>query len=234
MRLRRAEIRGTPTSRAEPGYNLDVPSSQTLRAYVVEDHELIRAGIKAVLQSSGTITVVGESSDHARSVDEITSLAPDIALIGVRLDDERGLESCRRIRASSPSVKTLVLTSLSGQEALRSAVLAGASGVLPKSITASLLVKSVTDVAQGATLYDARQVLDLMGREPDLEDLVADLSTRERDLLALVGQGMSNQEIAERLFLVEKTVRNQVTRLLAKLRVRSRTQAALIAAKVLR
>lgn len=211
-----------------------MPPPDSIRAYLLEDHELIRAGIKAVLQSQRTVTVVGETADHREGVDQITALVPDVAVIGVRLDEDRGFDTCRQIRLTTPSVKTLVLTGFPGPEVLRAAILAGASGVLPKSVGTERLLESVMEVARGSTLMDAREVLDLIGRQPDLEDLLDDLTPRDRDLLALVGQGLSNREIAERLFLVDKTVRNQVTRLMAKLGVSSRTQAALIAAKVLR
>ena len=194
----------------------------------------MRAGIRAVLEADDLVEVVGEASGQRQGVEQINSLVPDVALVGMRLDDGSGFDTCRQVRDEQPSVRTLVLTGFPGPDALRSAVLAGASGVLAKSIGAERLLEAVVAVAGGANLIDTHQLVGLIEREPDVEQAVASLTGRERDILSMVGEGLTNREIGERLFLVEKTVRNHVTRLLAKLGVRSRTQAALVAARLRR
>ncbi len=206
-----------------------MPTRERIRVYLLDDHEVLRAGVRAVLEGHGGIDVVGESGSSSTVVDQITALEPHVVVLDTRVGNESGLEIYRRVRAARPSVRGLVLTAADGVETVRSAVLAGASGVLPKSSDAARLSASVVSVAGGHRLLDLGGAAELLERSD--APLVRRLTEREHDILDLIGEGLSNREISTRLFVAEKTVRNHVTQILAKLDVRSRTQAALVAAR---
>jgi len=209
---------------------------QAIRVYLLDDHELVRQGIRRVLESSGEIDVVGEGDTIAIGTSQIRSLRPDVAVLDVRLPDGSGIEACRAIRSTDPSVKALILTSYDDDEALLAAIMAGAAGYVLKEIRGHDLVDAVRRVAAGQSLIDptvTTRLLDRVrsGRTGGSE--LDSLTPQEQRLLGYIAEGLTNREIAERMSLAEKTVKNYVSSVLAKLGVGRRAQAAVIAARLL-
>jgi DNA-binding NarL/FixJ family response regulator len=208
-----------------------------IRVVLLEDHELVRRGIRDLLEAAGDMQIVLE----AGSVEELGVAyargMADVAVLDVRLPDGNGIEACRDLRTTDPTIKCLMLTSFADDEALDAAVLAGAQGYVLKDIRASDLVSSVRRVAAGGTLLEPDVVLAVRARvkerSRDLARLDA-LSPQERRILELLADGLSNRELAEKMFLAEKTVKNYVSNLLAKLGFQRRTEAALFAQRTLR
>jgi two-component system response regulator DevR len=199
-----------------------------IQVLLVDDHEVVRRGLKDLLGDEPDIEVVAE----AGSVDEALAVAmhvePDVAVVDVRLGDGDGVELCRELRSKPNPPQCLVLTAFDNEEAMVGAIMAGASGYLLKQVRGQDVVTAVREVAAGRSLLDpvtTARVLDKL-RHPREDDELDALTERERSVLDLIGQGLSNREIAERLFLAEKTVKNYVTSVLAKLGMRRRTQAA--------
>ena len=211
-------------------------SSRTHPILLVDSHEIFRKGVRYVLDESADIAVVGESDSVEHALTVLEGSTPTVAVVGVREHEREQLELLRPLRRTHPTTKLLVLTRTDDDPTLSAALLAGASGYLSKDVTSQRLIGSVLAVAQGHNLIDPARALRLMraSQEPTElpEDPLRTLTNQERRILALLAEGLSNREIAGQLFLVEKTVRNHVTRVLAKLGVERRTQAALIAARL--
>ncbi|ONI72671.1 DNA-binding response regulator [Actinosynnema sp. ALI-1.44] len=200
----------------------------TVRLLLVDDHEVVRRGLRDLLNGEKDIEVVAEAGSVGEAVVRATASTPDVAIVDVRLPDGNGVELCRTLRALPNGPRCLVLTAFDDEEALVGAIMAGASGYLLKQVRGHDLVKAVHEVAQGRSLLDpvtTARVLDRMRRAADSDELNA-LTERERKVLELIGEGLTNRQIAEQLFLAEKTVKNYVTSVLAKLGMERRTQAA--------
>ncbi|TNM70294.1 response regulator transcription factor [Streptomyces sp. NP160] len=205
-----------------------------VRVFLVDDHEVVRLGVAAVLSTDPGITVVGGSGTAAGALARVPALRPDVAVVDVRLPDGDGVTLCRELRERVPGLRVLVLTSYSDDEALLDAVMAGASGYLLKDVLGADFVAAVRTVGSGGTTLDPRAVSMVVERirrgEP--AGALSGLSEREREVFALIGEGLSNRQIGERLYLAEKTVKNYVSHLLAKLGLERRTQVAVLAAEL--
>lgn len=209
-------------------------ASRPIRVYLLDDHEIVRRGIKDLLERDGDIVVVGESDSAREAVRRIPALRPDVAVLDGRLPDGSGIEVCREVRAVDPSIKGLILTSFDDDAALFAAIMAGASGYLLKQVRGHDFVDGVRRVATGQSMLDpamTSRVLDRIRNGPEEDEELHDLTPQERRILELVGEGFSNREIARRMYLSEKTVKNYVSSVLSKLGVTSRTQAAVLAAR---
>jgi two-component system response regulator DevR len=206
-----------------------------MRIVVVDDHEIVRQGLKALLESEDDFEVVGEAGSVSEAVRRVGYESPDVVVMDVRLPDGSGVEACREIRSRWPSVKVLMLTSYADEEALMSAIVAGASGYVLKRIDSHDLVSNIRKVADGQSLLDGemtdRLFRKLRGDEPD-DPLLARLTPQERKILDHIAEGLTNREISEQMFLAEKTVKNYVSNLLAKLEMSRRSEAAAYAARL--
>ena len=208
-----------------------------IRVYLLDDHEVVRQGLKALLEASGDIEVVGESGTATEAASRIPALRPDVAVLDARLPDGSGIEVCRTVRAVDPTIRGLILTSYDDDEALFAAIMAGASGYVLKEIKGSDLVSAVRQVAAGNSLIDpslTAKVLERVRNPPSTAPELADLTEQEMKLLGFIAEGLTNRQIGERMFLAEKTVKNYVSSILAKLGLERRTQAAVLASKLLR
>ena len=208
-----------------------------IRVFLLDDHEVVRRGIAALLESSGDIEVIGESGSAPEAARRIPALRPDVAVLDARLPDGSGIDVCRDIRSADPSIQALILTSYQDDEALFSAIMAGAAGYVLKQIRGTDLVDAIRRVAAGQSLLDpavTQQVLTRIreGNERAPSEL-ARLTDQERRILELIAQGLTNRQIGEAMFLAEKTVKNYVSSLLSKLGLERRTQAAILATKLL-
>ncbi|GED97649.1 response regulator [Gordonia crocea] len=207
----------------------------SVRVFIVDDHELVRRGLRDLLGTAGDITVIGEAANVAEALVGITNDPPDVAVLDVRLPDGSGVELCREVRSRCPDTHCLMLTSYADDDALLAAVMAGASGFVLKQILGQNLVSAVRTVAAGGNLLDQRSTAALMerlrGRSTGPGDPFAKLTDREREIVDLIGEGLTNRLIAKRMHLAEKTIKNNVTRILAKLDLSSRTQVAVLATK---
>jgi len=200
---------------------------RVVRVYLVDDHELMRRGLQGVLDADPGIEVVGESASAAEAVRRIPAVRPDVALLDVRLPDGSGIEVCRSVRARDPSVRALMITSYDDDEARTAAVLAGAAGFILKQIRGRELLDAVHRVAAGEELSAGLRTEARAGGPPRMDEVaLSSLTPRERRVLDLIVEGLTNGEIGERLSISEKTVRNHVTNVLAKLGFTRRTQAA--------
>ena len=211
-------------------------SAQKIRVYLLDDHEVVRSGLRTLLESGGEIEVVGESGLAAEATARIPALRPDVAILDGRLPDGSGIDVCREVRSVDPSINALILTSYDDDGALFAAILAGAAGYVLKQVSSNDLVEAVRRVAAGQSLIDPAlmvKVLDRVRNGEQAETELASLTEREREILALIAEGLTNRQIGERLFLAEKTVKNYVSSLLAKLGLERRTQAAVLATKLL-
>jgi two-component system response regulator DevR len=207
------------------------------RVFILDDHELVRRGLVDLLSSAKDLTVVGEAATAAQALRRIPAVLPDVAILDARLPDGSGIEVCRTIRSDHPGVRCLILTSYDDDEALFAAVLAGAAGYLLKDIIGASLVDDIRSVARGRSLIDPALTSKLMQRlllPPQEDPMVAGLTHREQDVLALIAEGKTNRQIGEQLALAEKTVKNYVTTILMKLGMQRRTQAAVFGSKVRR
>jgi two-component system response regulator DevR len=207
-----------------------------VRVFLLDDHEVVRCGLRELLESSGDIKVVGEAARADEALRRIPAVRPDVAVLDARLPDGNGIEVCREIRSSLPSVACLILTSYDDDEALFAAIMAGAAGYLLKQIRGTDLVDAVHRVARGQSLLDPAVTANVLTRlregPPGTDPQLEALSDRERAVLALIADGLSNREIGTRLYLAEKTVKNHVSRLLAKLQMQRRTQVAVFGASM--
>ncbi|MEP9363246.1 response regulator transcription factor [Nocardioides sp. CN2-186] len=208
----------------------------TIRVYLLDDHEVVRQGLRALLESAGDIEVVGESGSAVDAMHRIPALRPDVAVLDARLPDGSGIEVCREVRAVDPSIGALILTSYDDDEALFAAIMAGAAGYVLKEIKGSDLVNAVREVAAGNSLIDptlTARVLERVRHPPTLAPELSQLTEQELKLLGYIAEGMTNRQIGEQMFLAEKTVKNYVSSILAKLGLERRTQAAVLASKLL-
>ncbi len=206
-----------------------------IRVFLLDDHEVVRRGVADILSGHPDITVVGEGKNVAEAMSRVPALRPDVAVLDVRLPDGDGVTVCRDLRAQLPDLGVVMLTSYSDDEALFQAIMAGAAGYLLKQIVGQDLVTAVRTVAAGGSLLDptaTAAVLARMRRAAEPAGPLAGLSDQERVLLDLLGEGLTNKQIAARMFLAEKTVKNYVSRLLAKLGMERRTQAAVFVSKL--
>ncbi|BCK55567.1 response regulator transcription factor [Nocardia wallacei] len=206
-----------------------------IKVFLVDDHEIVRRGLVDLLSEDPELTIVGEAGDVAHALARIPALRPDVAVLDVRLPDGNGIELCRDLLSRMDELRCLILTSFTDEQAMLDAILAGASGYVVKDIKGMELAAAVKAVGAGRSLLDNRAAAALMDRlrrstEPD--GPLAALTDQERKLLDLLGDGLTNRQIAERMFLAEKTVKNYVSRLLAKLGMERRTQAAVYASKL--
>jgi DNA-binding NarL/FixJ family response regulator len=205
----------------------------TIRIFVLDDHELVRTGLQTLLECEDDMDVVGQAATAQQGLEQIAALTPDVAILDVRLPDGSGIEVCREIRSAHPSVACLMLTSYADDEALFSAIMAGAAGYVLKEIGGSDLIGDIRRVSQGASLIDAnlsKDIFDRLRKSQKTEARLSSLSPQERKVLDLIAQGRSNRQIAEEIFLAEKTVKNYVSSLLSKLGMQRRTEAGVYAA----
>jgi two-component system, NarL family, response regulator DevR len=207
-----------------------------IRVFLLDDHEVVRQGLKALLESAGGIEVVGESGSAVEAAARIPATKPHVAVLDARLPDGSGIEVCRTVRGVDESIQALILTSYDDDEALFAAIMAGAAGYVLKEIRGNDLVDGIRRVAAGQSLIDpalTAKVLERVRRGPSVAPELANLTEQERKLLALIAEGMTNRQIGEQMFLAEKTVKNYVSSILAKLGLERRTQAAVLASKLL-
>lgn len=212
-----------------------VSQPSRIRVYLLDDHEVVRQGLRSLLESSDDIEVVGESGSAVEATARIPALRPDVAVLDGRLPDGNGIEVCRAIRSVDPTINTLILTSFDDDEALFSAIMAGASGYILKEVKGAELINAVRHVASGRSLIDptlTRTILDRIRNGPRTAPELAGLSDQELRLLNLIAEGLTNREIGERMSLAEKTVKNYVSTILGKLGLERRTQAAVLASKL--
>ncbi|GHA05316.1 DNA-binding response regulator [Streptomyces spiroverticillatus] len=209
---------------------------QPIRIFLLDDHEVVRRGVHDLLDSEPDMTVVGEAGTSEQALVRGPALRPDVAILDIRLPDSDGITVCRDLLSRTPGLACLMLTSFDDDDALLDAIMAGASGYVLKQIKGSDLVEAVRTVASGQSMLDpattARLMSSLRGptqEEPAQDARLAGLSTREREILALIGEGLTNRQIGKRLYLSEKTVKNHISRLLSKLGVERRIQAAVLA-----
>ncbi len=206
-----------------------------LSVTLVDDHEVVRRGLRALLDSQHDITVVGEAASADEAVRRVGYDSPDVVVMDVRLPDGSGVEACREIRSQWPDTKVLMLTSFADEEALFASVMAGASGYVLKQIQSDALIESIRAVGRGESLLDpamTERVFRKIRGEQDDDPLLARLTGQERKILDLIAMGMTNREIADEMYLAEKTVKNYVSNLLAKLGMSRRSEAAAYAARV--
>ncbi|MET8764269.1 response regulator transcription factor [Lentzea sp. NPDC004782] len=205
------------------------------RVFLVDDHEVVRVGIRELLSASPDLEVVGEASSVTEALTMIPATNPDVAVLDVRLPDGNGIELCRELRSRLPELQVLMLTSFTDDEALFDAIMAGASGFVLKRILGTDLTTAVKTVAAGHSLLDARSTAALLNRirrEREQGDPVRALTEQERTVFDYIGDGLTNRQIAEKMFLAEKTVKNYVSHLLAKLGLERRTQAAVLSSQL--
>jgi DNA-binding NarL/FixJ family response regulator len=207
---------------------------QRIRVFLLDDHEVVRRGLRELLEAAGDIEVVGESGLAEEARRRIPALRPDVAVLDGRLPDGSGIDVCRDVRSAHPEIAALILTSYDDDEALFAAIMAGAAGYVLKQIRGHDLVDAVRRVAAGQSLLDpavTTAVLDRLRQGPPQDTALAPLTEQERRILELIGEGLTNRQIGERMFLAEKTVKNYVSSLLSKLGMQRRTQAAVFASK---
>ncbi|MGW4031907.1 response regulator [Streptomyces sp. NPDC004838] len=207
-----------------------------ITVFLLDDHEVVRRGVHELLSVEADIEVVGEAGTAADALARIPATRPDVAVLDVRLPDGSGVEVCREIRSRDENIKCLMLTSFADDEALFDAIMAGASGYVLKAIRGNELLSAVRDVAAGRSLLDpvaTARVLERLrnGDNPKRDDKMAALTDQERRILDLIGEGMTNRAIGERLHLAEKTIKNYVSSLLSKLGMERRSQAAAYVAR---
>jgi DNA-binding NarL/FixJ family response regulator len=212
----------------------DDAAPSVIKVFLLDDHELVRRGIRELLESEGDIVVVGESGSAQEATRRIPALRPDVAILDGRLPDGSGIDVCRDIRSIDPSIKALILTSYDDDDALFAAIMGGASGYILKQVRGNDFVDTVRRVAAGQSTLDpamTAQVLERVRTGPPRDKQLEGLTAQEQRILELIGEGMTNRQIAERMYLAEKTVKNYVSSMLAKLGLSSRTQAAIFATK---
>jgi DNA-binding NarL/FixJ family response regulator len=206
-----------------------------VRVFLADDHEVVRRGVRETLEDAGGITVVGEAATAAETLRRLPALLPDVAILDARLPDGSGIDVCRQVRSAFPDVGCLILTSYDDTDALFGAVMAGAAGYLLKQIRGTELVEAVLAIAAGRSLLKsavAHDVTNRLRQQRVSDPLVANLGPREKDILRLIAEGMTNRQIAKQLHLSEKTVKNYVSSMLDKLGLSSRTQAAIYATRL--
>lgn len=208
-----------------------------VKVFLVDDHEVVRRGLVDLLGADPELDVVGEAGSVAEAMARVPAARPDVAVLDVRLPDGNGIELCRDLLSRMPDLRCLILTSYTSDEAMLDAILAGANGYVVKDIKGMELARAVKDVGAGRSLLDNRAAAALMAKlrgAAEKQDPLSGLTDQERTLLGLLSEGLTNKQIADRMFLAEKTVKNYVSRLLAKLGMERRTQAAVFATELKR
>jgi two-component system, NarL family, response regulator DevR len=218
---------------------MDDPATvnKPIRVFLLDDHEIVRRGIADLFESADDLTVVGEAGTAAEALARIPAVHPDVAVLDARLPDGSGIDVCRDVRSALPDVRCLILTSYDDNDAIFAAVMAGASGYLLKEIRGNSLLDAVRQVAAGKSLLDpsvTERLLTRLREGTPRDEKLESLTAREREILVLIADGLTNRQIGERLFLAEKTVKNYVSGLLAKLGMERRTQAAVYGAEIKR
>ncbi|KUJ35942.1 Transcriptional regulatory protein DevR (DosR) [Streptomyces sp. MBT84] len=210
-----------------------------IRVFLLDDHEVVRRGLADLLDTEPDISVVGDADTVEHALARGPAVRPHVAVLDVRLPDGDGITVCRELRSRMPELACLMLTSFDDEDALLDAIMAGASGYVLKQIKGADLVSAVRTVASGQSMLDPATTARLMhslradpAEQPAVAPELAGLSPRERDILALIGDGLTNREIGKKLYLSEKTVKNHISRLLAKLGVQRRVQAAVLASQL--
>jgi DNA-binding NarL/FixJ family response regulator len=216
------------------GEGSSAAAGRPIAVFLLDDHEVVRRGVRELLEAEPDITIVGEAGTAESALARIPALRPDVAVLDVRLPDGDGVSVCREIRSKMPEVACLMLTSFGDDEALFDAIMAGAAGYVLKQIRGTDLVGAVRTVASGQSMLDPQAAGRLMAsmRKPAKADPLAALTPQERRILELIGEGLTNRQIGERLFLAEKTVKNYISAMFAKLGMERRTQAAAYATRV--
>ncbi len=207
----------------------------SLGVFLLDDHEVVRTGLRALLEANEGITVVGEAGTVAEALARIPPTKPDVAILDVRLPDGSGVEVCREVRSQHPEIACVMLTSYADDEALIASIMAGAAGYVLKQVGSGDLVDAVRRAGAGQSLLDpalTERVLARLREGPTVDPRIASLTPQERRILDLIAEGYTNRQIAETMFLAEKTVKNYVSNLLAKLGMERRTQAATFAARL--
>jgi two-component system, NarL family, response regulator DevR len=210
-------------------------TEQHVRIFLLDDHEVVRRGIAELLSAVPGFEIVGEAGTVEQALARVLAAKPDVAVLDARLPDGSGIDVCREIRSALPDTYCLILTSYDDQDAVLSSVLAGASGYVLKEVRTSGLVDAIKQVALGRSLIDPAviaQVMDRVREGSPTDSRLASLTQREREVLDLIAEGLTNRQIGERMFLAEKTVKNYVSSLLGKLGMERRTQAAVFGAEV--
>jgi DNA-binding NarL/FixJ family response regulator len=203
--------------------------------FLLDDHELVRRGLRDLLEAEEGFSVVGEASTADEALRRIPATTPHVAVLDVRLPDGNGVEVCREIRDRHPEIQCLILTSFADDEALFNAIMAGAAGYVLKQIKGNDLVEAIRKVSQGQSLLDpavTARVLERLRKGPEEDERLARLTEQERRILELIAEGLTNRQIAAEMFLAEKTVKNYVSNLLTKLGMERRTEAAVYAARL--
>lgn len=208
-----------------------------ITVFLVDDHDLVRQGLVELLNADPELDVVGEADTVAAAMARIPAAQPDVAVLDVRFPDGNGIDLCRDLLAAVPQLRCLILTSFTDERSMIDAILAGASGYVAKDIRGDEIAAAVKAVGAGKSLLDnraAQVLMDRLRKEAEQTVLLRDLSATERAMLALLGEGLTNREIGQRMFLAEKTVKNYVSRILSKLGLSGRTEAALLGAELVR
>lgn len=215
--------------------NSSEQGTRPVGVFLLDDHEVVRRGVADLLSTAADLRVVGQASTAAEALARAPALRPDVAILDVRLPDGDGVSVCRELRSRMPDLRVLMLTSFSDDEAVLDAVVAGACGYLLKRVLGQDLLAAVRTAASGGSLLDPHAtslVLERIRRGSEPQGPLAGLSEREQEVLTLVGEGLTNRQISDRLFLAEKTVKNHVSHLLAKLGMQRRTQVAVLATEL--
>jgi len=213
-----------------------MPNDGSIRVFLLDDHEVVRRGLRELLEHEDDIEVVGESGSALEAARRMPAMRPNVAVLDARLPDGNGIDVCREVRSVDPTIKALILTSYDDEEALFSAIMAGASGYILKQIRGGDLIDAIRRVASGQSLLDpavTQRVLERVRVGPHEPEELRRLTVQERRILELIAEGLTNRQIAEHMYLAEKTVKNYVSSLLAKLGMERRTQAAVFASKML-
>jgi DNA-binding NarL/FixJ family response regulator len=208
-----------------------------IRVFLLDDHEVVRTGLRELLETDGDIEIVGESGSALEAIARIPALRPNVAVLDARLPDGNGIDVCRQVRSVDPSIQGLILTSYEDDEALFAAIMAGAAGYVLKQIRGTDLVDAVRRVASGQSMLDpavTQRVLERIRSGVEAPNELKSLTEQERRILLHIAEGLTNREIAAKMFLAEKTVKNYVSSLLAKLGLERRTQAAVLATRLFR
>ena len=207
-----------------------------IKVFLLDDHEIVRRGLRDLVEAEDDLVVIGESGSAREAERIIPALRPQVAVLDARLPDGSGIDVCRTIRSRNPSIHALILTSYDDDQALFAAIMAGAAGYVLKQVRSNELVQAIRTVARGQSLLDpavTAKVLQRLRSGTAEPEEFADLTAREKEILRLIAEGLTNRQIGQRLFIAEKTVKNYVSSLLAKLGLERRTQAAVLAAKLL-
>ena len=207
----------------------------TTRVFLLDDHEVVRRGLRELLEAEDDMVVVGEAGTAEEAYGRIPATTPNVAVLDMRLPDGDGIDVCREIRSTHPEIACIILTSFGDDEAVYAAIMAGAAGYLLKQVRGTDLVDGIRRVAEGQSLLDPNvtaRVLERLRTRSDEQDELAALTAREREILTFIAEGLTNRQIGEQMFLAEKTVKNYISNMFAKLGMSRRTEAAAYATRL--